>query len=112
MPNEGFIPKRHRNWLGEQSSLPFGLPMQTAPFRQQPLLQNPLDDVPGVREGSCGFSVAFSACTANSAVTVFPATKPPANCNESTTLALLPGVKPSQIGDPICVGNDLVLKYL
>ena len=72
--------------------------------------KNTSEDVPGVLVTSWGLSVSFNAWTANSAVTVLPATIPPLNTNESITRALFPGVKPFQVGDPICVGYSFVLK--
>ena len=55
----------------------------------------PLDEPPGVREGSCGFRVSPGVIPANSAVTVLPRTTAPAARINATQAASDGGRQPA-----------------
>src|SRR5438093_11545594 len=69
---------------------------------------DPIDEPPGVREGSHGFSVWPGVMNASSAVTVFPSTIAPAASAALTAGHVVVGTRPANRALPFSVGLPAV----
>src|SRR5688500_12834954 len=65
---------------------------------------DPIDEPPGVRDGSHGLSVGPGVRYASSAVTVFPSTIAPAASADRTAGQLASGTRPANSALPFSVG--------
>src|SRR6516225_11201551 len=68
----------------------------------------PLDEPPGVREGSHGLRVPRGSVAANSVVTVLPRITAPASRKAATLAASFIDCQPAKSGEPISVGISTV----
>src|SRR5499427_10186834 len=107
-PKLGLKPTTPQKAAGRMIEPAVWVPVASGSIPAATAAADPIEEPPGVREGSHGLVVGPGVAEASSAVTVLPTTTPPAASILATAVAERPGTRPRKSAEPRSVGMPAV----
>ena len=108
MPRVGLNPTMPQNEAGRTTEPLVWLPTASGTCPAATAAAEPLDDPPGVRDGSWGLDVADGGMKASCVLTVLPMMTAPASLSLEISVASSSGRRPCMSGEPHSVGMSAV----